>query len=470
MFQSLTDRIASALSKMARQGRLTEENVDSGLREIRLALLEADVNLNVVKDLMARVRERAVGQDVLATVSPGQMLTKVVYDELVDTLGGRDYDPKFHFGTGQTVLMLAGLQGSGKTTTAAKIALRLKTEGKRPLLVADDLTRPGAVEQLKVLGAQIGVEVFHSAGLDAVALAKAGVAYAAKQGLTPVIIDTAGRLSIDEALMDELARVKAAVKPQEVLLVVDALTGQDAVETARRFDERLDLTGLVLTKFDGDARGGAALSMRAVTGKPVRMVGMGEKVEAIEWFHPERVAGRILGQGDVVSFVERAAENLDLDEAAAFEKKLRKQKSMDLDDFLSALRQTRKMGSMRQMLGFIPGVKISDEQVAAGELELRRFESIVHSMTREERRDPRVLDARRRLRIARGSGTSVPDINRFITQFREMQNMTSKLMGMGALGGGAAGGGAGGGMGHAGGGGSATKAKHVPKRKQKKRK
>lgn len=467
MFQSLTDRIASALAKMSRQGRLTEEGVDNGLREIRLALLEADVNLAVVKDLMARVRERAVGQDVLATVTPGQMLTKIVYDELVDTLGGTDYDPKFRLGTGQSVLMLAGLQGSGKTTTAAKLALRLKSEGRRPLLVADDLTRPAAVEQLKVLGAQVGVEVFHQAELSPVALAKAGVDYGAKQGLTPVIIDTAGRLSIDEALMDELAQVEAAVKPQEVLLVVDALTGQDAVETARRFDERLGLTGLVLTKFDGDSRGGAALSMRSVTGKPVRLVGTGEKVEALEWFHPARVASRILGQGDVVSFVERVQENLDLDEAGALEKKLRKQKSMDLDDFLSALRQTRKMGSLRQMLGFIPGLRISDEQVAQGEMELRRFESIVHSMTQKERRDPRVLDASRRRRIASGSGTSVQDINRFITQFREMQSMTSRLVGMGAGGGGIGGGGGAAGLKAHGGASSATKAKKKERRKRR---
>jgi len=451
MFQTLTDRLVAALSKMSRHGQLSEADVDNGLREIRLALLEADVNLNVVKDLVTRMRERAIGQNILATITPGQMLTKVVYDELVETLGGADYDPKFHFGTGQNVIMLVGLQGAGKTTTAAKIAYKLKSEGRRPLLVADDLTRPAAAEQLKVLGQQIHTEVYHDTGKDPVALAKAGVELGAKQGLTPVIVDTAGRLSIDEALMDELVRVKAAIQPQEILLVVDALTGQDAVETARRFDAALGLTGLVLTKFDGDARGGAALSMRAVTGKPVRLVGTGEKVDALDYFHPPRVASRILGQGDVISLVERVQQSLDMDDAARLEKKLRKQKSMDLDDFLAALRQTRRMGNMKQLMGFIPGLRLNDEQIAAGEGELKRFESIVQSMTRQERRDPRVLNAARRLRISRGSGTTVQDVNRFMNQFKDMQRMTGQLMAM-APGGGSL---------------SATKAKPKDRKKKK---
>jgi signal recognition particle subunit SRP54 len=432
MFETLQDRLAAAMRKMARQGTLTETEVNEGLREIRLALLEADVNLGVVKDFIERVREQAVGANVFTSLTAVQQLTKIVYDELVQTLGGKDYDPKFRIGTGQTVIMLVGLQGSGKTTTAAKIAHKFKSEGRKPLLIADDLTRPAAVEQLKVLGGQISVDVFHEEGLDPVKLAQTGVAAGAKQGQTPVIVDTAGRLSIDDALMDELVRVKAAIKPDEILLVLDALTGQDAVETAQRFDERLGITGLVLTKFDGDARGGAALSMQAVTGKPIRLVGMGEKIDALEYFHPERVASRILGRGDVISLVEKVQASFDEEEASRLEKKLRKQKTLDLDDFLAAMRQTKKMGNMKQLIGFIPGMRISDEQLAAGERELAKFEAIVHSMTLEERRDPRVLNGSRRIRIGKGSGTSVQDINRFMNQFKEMQRLTSGLMKMGA--------------------------------------
>ncbi|MDQ3024766.1 MAG: signal recognition particle protein, partial [bacterium] len=393
--------------------------------------LEADESLEVARDFIARVKETAIGANIYSSITPDQQLTKIVYDELVEMLGGKDYDPKFKLGTGQTVIMLVGLQGSGKTTTAAKIAHRFKSEGRKPLLVADDLTRPAAVEQLKVLGKQVHTDVFHEAGMDPVALAKAGVEHGRKSGNTPVIIDTAGRLAIDDALMDELVRVKEATSPDEILLVLDALTGQDAIETARRFDERLSITGLVLTKFDGDARGGAALSMRAVTGKPIRLVGIGEKVDALEYFHPERVAGRILGRGDVVSLVERVQATIDSDEAEKLEKKLRKTKSFDLEDFLMAMRQTKKMGSMRQLMSFIPGMRLSDEQLEAGQVEMKRFEAIVHSMTGEERRDPaHVLNGSRRARIAAGSGTSVPDVNRFITQFREMQRMTTGLLRM----------------------------------------
>jgi len=431
MFETLQDRLAAAMRKLSKGGQLTETEVNEGLREMRLALLEADVSLDVARDFIASVKEKAIGANIYASITPDQQLTKIVYDELVEMLGGRDYDPKFHLGTGQTVIMLVGLQGSGKTTTAAKIANRFKSEGRKPLLVADDLTRPAAVEQLKVLGKQIHTDVFHEGGLDPVALAKAGVEQGAKGGNTPVIIDTAGRLAIDDALMDELARVKEATQPDEILLVLDALTGQDAIETARRFDERLGITGLVLTKFDGDARGGAALSMRSVTGKPIRLVGMGEKVDALEYFHPERVAGRILGRGDVISLVERVQQTIDSDEAEKLEKKLRKTQRFDLEDFMTAMKQMKRMGSMRQLLGFIPGMRLTDEQLEAGQLEMRRFEAIISSMTREERRDPvAVLNGSRRTRIANGSGTSVTEVNRFITQFREMQRMTTGLLRM----------------------------------------
>jgi len=348
-------------------------------------------------------------------------------------LGGADYDPKFQLGTGRFVMILAGLQGSGKTTIAAKLALRFKSEGRRPLLVAADLSRPAAIDQLEVLGKQVHAEVYADRDSEPVAIARAAVEHAAKQGLTPVIVDTAGRLAIDEALMDEVARVKAAIEPDETLLVVDALTGQDAVETARRFDERLDLTGLALTKLDGDARGGAALSMRAVTGKPIRLVGVGEKVDALEYFHPARMASRILGRGDVLTLVEKAQQAVDEEEALRFEKKLKRQKQFDLDDFLSALKQARRIGSMRQMLNLIPGVKLSDEQLEQGERELKRFEAIVNSMTRVERQDPRTLNASRRQRIAGGSGTSVQEINRFMQQFKQMQKLTRGLLKGGKL-------------------------------------
>lgn len=430
MFDTLQDKLREALKRMARQGRLGEVEVAAGLREIRLALLEADVNLAVVKDLVDRVRQKAVGADVMGSLTPVEMLTKIVYDELVTTLGGQGYDPRFHPGTGQFVIMLAGLQGSGKTTTAAKLAARFKSEGRRPLLVAADLSRPAAVDQLKVLGKQVHTEVFNAERMDPVALARAGVEYARKEGLTPVLVDTAGRLSIDEALMDELTRVKAAIEPKEILLVLDALTGQDALETAKRFDERLDLTGLVLTKLDGDARGGAALSMRAATGKPIRLVGMGEKVDALEYFYPDRVAGRILGRGDMLSLIEKASQAFDEDEAQKLEKKLRSQKSFDLDDFMTAMRQAKKMGSMRQLLSFIPGMKITEEQMEQGQQEMKKFEAIICSMTAQERRDPRLLNANRRIRIANGSGTSVQEINRFMQQFKEMQKLTGGLLGM----------------------------------------
>ncbi|MCC7479454.1 signal recognition particle protein [bacterium] len=428
MFETLTDRIGKALTRLSTHSALTEQDVDEGLRELRLALLEADVNLNVVRDFVAHVKEKALGANILATITPLQMLTKIVYDELVEMLGGADFDPKFQIGTGQHVIMLVGLQGSGKTTTAGKIAMRLKSEGRRPLLVADDLTRPAAAEQLKVLGKQVDAQVFHDSAMDPVKLAAAGVAQGAKDGLTPVIVDTAGRLAIDEALMDELKQVKAAIKPNEILLVLDSMTGQDALSTAQRFDEALGITGLVLTKFDGDARGGAALSMRAVTGKPIRLVGTGEKLDALEYFHPERVAGRILGRGDVVSLVERVAETLDMDEAEKLEKKLRKQKNFDLEDFITALKQMRRMGSMRQLLNFIPGLRVTDEALEAGQNELKRFEAIVFSMTPEERHEPKLLNSSRRQRIAKGAGTSVQEINRFIEHFRQMQTMTSNLL------------------------------------------
>jgi len=431
MFDRLQDKLAAALKKMARHGRLTEADVNAGLREIRLALLEADVNLSVVKDLIKAIKAKALGADILASLTPVEQLTKIVYDELTAMLGGADLDPKFQLGTGRFVIMLVGLQGSGKTTMAAKLAARFKSEGRRPLLVACDLSRPAAVDQLQVLGKQVHTAVHavdNPAGADPVQVALDGLSGAAKENLTPVIVDTAGRLAIDEQLMEELERLKAEIEPDEILLVLDALTGQDAVETAKRFDERLDLTGLVLTKLDGDARGGAALSMRAVTGKPIRLVGIGEKTDAVEYFHPPRMAGRILGYGDLQTLLEKATVSFDDAEAERLEKKLRKQKKFDLDDFLAALRQTKKMGSMKQLLNMIPGIKISEDQLEQGQAELKKFEALVQSMTRDERRDPRLLNAGRRRRIANGSGTTVQDVNRFMNQFKQMQKMTQQLL------------------------------------------
>lgn len=431
MFNKMQDRILGALKNMAKSGRLSEQDVEKGLREIRLALLEADVNLGVAKKFINRVQQKAVGQDVLGQLKPVETLIMVVYEELTELLGGKDYDPKFDPGVKR--IMMVGLQGSGKTTTAGKLANRFKSEGKKPLMIAADLSRPAAVDQLQVLGKQIHADVFADAKSNPVKLAKDGLKQGDKDGNNPVIIDTAGRLAIDEELMEELVQVKAAFKPDEILLVVDALTGQDAVETAQRFDEKLDITGIVLTKMDGDARGGAAMSMRSVTGKPIRLVGTGEKLDALEYFFPDRMASRILGRGDIATLIERASKEFDDEEAERLEKKLRRQKTFDLDDFIVALRQTRRMGSMKSLLNMIPGVRVTDDQAEAGEKQLRKFEAIVNSMTKQERLNPKLLNASRRRRIAMGSGTSVQDINAFMNNFKQMQRMTSTMLKSGAL-------------------------------------
>ncbi|MCB1186592.1 signal recognition particle protein [bacterium] len=431
MFNKMQDRILGALKNMAKSGRLSEADVEKGLREIRLALLEADVNLSVTKKFISRVQQKAVGQDVLGQLNPIDTLVMVVYEELTELLGGKEYDPKFDSGVKR--IMMVGLQGSGKTTTSGKLANRFKSEGKKPLLIAADLSRPAAVDQLQVLGKQIHVDVFADPKSNPVDLAKNGLKQGDKDSNNPVIIDTAGRLAIDEELMDELVKVKEAFKPDEILLVVDALTGQDAVETAQRFDEKLNITGIVLTKMDGDARGGAAMSMRAVTGKPIRLTGTGEKLDALEYFFPDRMASRILGRGDIATLIEKASKEFDDEDAEKLEKKLRRQKTFDLEDFIVALRQTRRMGSMKSLLNMIPGVRVTDDQAEAGEKQLRKFEAIVNSMTRQERLNPKLLNASRRRRIAMGSGTSVQDINSFINNFKQMQRMTSTMLKSGAF-------------------------------------
>ena len=368
MFNKMQDRILGALKNMAKSGRLSEADVDKGLREIRLALLEADVNLEVTKKFINRVKQKAVGQDVLGQLNPVDTLVMIVYEELTE-----------------------------------------------------------------LLGKQIHVDVFADPKSNPVELAKNGLKQGDKDSNTPVIIDTAGRLAIDEELMEELVQVKAAFQPDEILLVVDALTGQDAVETAQRFNEKLDITGIVLTKMDGDARGGAAMSMSSVTGKPIRLTGTGEKLDALEYFFPDRMASRILGRGDIASLIEKASKEFDDEDAEKLEKKLRRQKTFDLEDFIVALRQTRRMGSMKSLLNMIPGVRVSDEQAEAGEKQLRKFEAIVNSMTRQERLNPKLLNASRRRRIAMGSGTSVQDINSFINNFKQMQRMTSTMLNSGAF-------------------------------------
>ncbi len=430
MFENLTARLQETFRRLRGKGKLSERDVDEALREVRIALLEADVNFKVVRDFIARVRERACGQEVMASLTPGQQVIKIVNSELTELMGGREskiqYSPK-----PPTVIMLVGLQGSGKTTTAAKLANLLKRQGKHPLLVASDTRRPAAIRQLQVLGEKVGVDVVATReGDDAVRVAKQGVARAAAIGRDVVIIDTAGRLHIDDELMDELARMKGEVNPSEVLLVVDAMTGQDAVNVAGTFNERLGLSGIILTKLDGDARGGAALSARAVTGRPIKFVGVGEKVESLEPFYPDRMASRILGMGDVLSLIEKAEAAYDEAKARKLAEKIRSNE-FTLEDFADQLRQMRKIGPLDEILSMIPGLGrirgLSDLKVDEGQL--KRVEAIVNSMTLEERRNPAIIDGSRRKRIARGSGTRIQDVNSVLRQFEQVRDMLRQFGG-----------------------------------------
>lgn len=426
-FEGLSEKLTNAFNRLRGKGRLTESDVREAMREVKLALLEADVSFKVVKDFVNRVTERAVGADVLKALSPAQMVIKIVNEELTDLMGGKaaniNIAPK-----GPTVIMMTGLQGAGKTTNAAKLAGYFKRNGRRPLLVACDVYRPAAIKQLEVVGEQVGVPVFQMGQIDPVTIAKAAVDHAAKHGNDMVFLDTAGRLHIDEELMDELKRIKSAVQPHEILLVVDAMIGQDAVNAATAFDEALDLTGVMLTKLDGDARGGAALSIKATTGKPIKFAGIGEKLDQIEVFHPDRMASRILGMGDMLSLIEKAEANFDEAQAAKLEEKLRKNR-FTLADYYDQLLQLRKMGSLSDILGMIPGAqgKIKEEDV--DESILTRTEAIIQSMTLKERDDPSILNASRRRRIAAGSGTSVQQVNQVLKQFEMMQAMARQLSG-----------------------------------------
>ena len=438
MFESLSNRLNDVFDRLRRHGALSEDDVNAALREIRIALLEADVALPVVKDFVNAVREQAVGQEVLRSVTPAQMVVKVVHDHLVETLGGIEAEPLDLEAPPPVVVMMVGLQGSGKTTTAAKLARLLRLRQRKKVLLASlDVQRPAAQEQLAVLGRQVEVTSLPIvAGERPVAISRRALDTGKREGYDVVILDTAGRLHIDEPLMLEVAAVRDATQPHETLLVADAMTGQDAVNVAKAFAERVGITGIVLTRVDGDARGGAALSMRQVTGRPIKFMGTGEKIDAIEPFHAERVAGRILGMGDVVSLVEKAAETVDREEAEKLARKLQKG-GFDLDDLAQQLKQLRKMGGMGGVMGMLPGINKVKKQLEEAKIDdgmIKRQEAILSSMTKEERRNPKLLNASRRRRIAGGSGTSVPEINRLLKQYQDMATMMKKMNKLGKKG------------------------------------
>ena len=425
-FESLSDKLQNTFKKLRGKGVLTEADINDAMREVKLALLEADVNFKVVKEFVSAVKEKAMGQDVLASLTPGQQVIKIVNDELVEMMGGTNskltYAP-----SGFTTLLMVGLQGTGKTTTCGKLAAYLKKNGKKPMLAACDIYRPAAIDQLEVVGKTVDVPVFTDRGNKvAEDIALKAKKEAERRGYDVLIVDTAGRLQIDQELMDELVRVKKAVKPHEILLVVDALTGQDAVNAAEGFNEALGIDGIIMTKMDGDSRGGAALSAKKVTGKPIKFIGGGEKADALEPFHPERMASRILGMGDMLSLIEKAQETYDEEKAAKLEKKLRKNE-FTLEDFLDQMGEVQKMGGIGKMLDMIPGLgagKISEDDIAKGEKEFKQMEAIIYSMTPAERKNPSLLNASRRKRIAAGSGQPVSKINSLIKKYED----TKKLM------------------------------------------
>lgn len=430
MLEALGERLGAIFQRLGNRGRLTESDVNEVAREVRVALLEADVNLSVAKEFVAAIKEKAVGADVLASLTPAQSVIKIVHDELVTLMGGAEARLQFADAP-PTVYMMVGLQGSGKTTHAGKIALRLKEQGRRSLLVAADVYRPAAIAQLQTLGKQIDLPVYAETSNDPVAIAKHGVEEAKRLGIPIVIIDTAGRLQIDAALMTELEQIKAATKPKEVLFVADAMTGQEATNVAKGFNERLGISGIILTKMDGDARGGAALSIYKITGAPIKFVGVGEKLSALEPFYPDRLASRILGMGDVLTLIEKTQSVYSLEQAKELEQKFRKNE-FTLDDFLNQLRTVRKMGSMTDILKMIPGMsKALPKEFEIDEKDVSRIEAIICSMTRTERRRPDVLNASRRRRIAVGSGTHVADVNRLVKQFEQTRAMMKQMGGGG---------------------------------------
>ncbi|MBQ6263776.1 MAG: signal recognition particle protein [Clostridia bacterium] len=426
MFSNLSEKLNNAFKRFRNKGKLTEADVREGMREVKLALLEADVSFKVVKDFIKTVTERAVGAEVLESLLPAQQIIKIVNEELIALMGSKNeklvISPK-----PPTVVMMVGLQGSGKTTHSGKLALFQKKQGKNPLLVACDVYRPAAIDQLKVVGEKIGVPVFEMGKDDPVRIASEGVRYAVKNGYDMVFLDTAGRLHVDEVLMDELESIKNAVNPTEIILVVDAMTGQDAVNVAQSFNEKLDITGVLLSKLDGDTRGGAAISVRYVTGKPIKFVGTGEKLDALEPFHPERMASRILGMGDVLSLIEKAEEAFDQKQAEELERKLR-ENTFTLDDFLEQFRQLKKMGSMEEILAMIPGANTSQlKNAQIDENAMAHTEAIILSMTKRERERPDIINGARKKRIAAGSGTSVEEVNRLLRQYEQMNKMFRQM-------------------------------------------
>ncbi|MGE4289042.1 MAG: signal recognition particle protein [Salinivirgaceae bacterium] len=428
MFENLSDRLERSFKLLKGQGKITEINVAETLKDVRKALLDADVNFKIAKSFTDTVKEKALGQDVLNSLKPNQLMVKIVHDELAQLMGGKAVD--INLKGNPTVILIAGLQGSGKTTFSGKLALRLKSKnGKMPLLIAGDVYRPAAIDQLKVLGEQIGVEVYTEEGSkDPVAIAKNGIKFAKQKGYDLVIVDTAGRLAVDAQMMNEIEAVKKAIDPHEILFVVDSMTGQDAVNTAKEFNDRLNFDGVVLTKLDGDTRGGAALSIRSVVDKPIKFVGTGEKMEALDVFHPERMADRILGMGDIVSLVERAQEQYDAEEARKLQKKIAKN-TFSFDDFLSQIQQIKKMGNLKDLAAMIPGVGKALKNIDIDDDAFKGIEAIIHSMTPAERNEPAIINGSRRKRIASGSGTTIQEVNRLIKQFDETRKMMKMMSG-----------------------------------------
>jgi signal recognition particle subunit SRP54 len=426
MFENLSDKLDRAFKVLKGQGSITEINVAETMKEIRKALLDADVNYKTAKAFTDDVRQKAMGENVLTTISPGQLLTKLMNDELTALMGGTTSE--LDLKASPTIILIAGLNGAGKTTFTGKLANFLKTQkNKKPLLVADDVYRPAAIDQLEVLGQQIGIPVYaNRESNDPVAIAKEGIAQAKQNGNNVVIIDTAGRLAIDEAMMVEIENVKAATNPHEILFVVDSMTGQDAVNTAKVFNDRLDFTGVVLTKLDGDTRGGAALSIKSVVNKPIKFIGTGEKMEALDVFHPDRMASRILGMGDVVSLVERAQQQFDEKQAAELQKKIRKNK-FDFNDFYGQIQQIKKMGNMKDLVGMIPGVGKMMKDVEVGDDAFKGIEAIIQSMTAKEKENPDLINQSRRQRIAKGSGTDINEVNRLMKQFDDMRKVMKQM-------------------------------------------
>ncbi|MBL7106860.1 MAG: signal recognition particle protein [Phycisphaerae bacterium] len=432
MFDALTQKFNSVFKSLSGRGRITEANVSDAMREVRKAMLEADVNYNVAKQFCKDVRNAAMGAEVIKSLNPGQVMVKIVNDELTKLMGPVD-SSMYLVSPGPTIIMLAGLQGCGKTTTAAKLGKYLVSKGKKPLLVADDLQRPAAIEQLKILGEQLEIDVFSLESKDAVKVARKSIKHAKSGGYDVVILDTAGRLHIDKEMMGEISDVAKAVTPHQIYLVCDSMTGQDAVNSAKEFNETLELDGVILTKLDGDARGGAALSVKAVTGKPIKFIGVGEKLDKLEEFHPDRMASRILGMGDVVTLVEKAQEHFDEDEAEKLQKKMAKG-SFGFDDFLNQMQQVKKMGGMKDMLKMMPGMGSQMADMDFDEREINSMEGIVHSMTLQERREPDIIDSSRRRRIAGGSGVVPNEVASLVKTFKKTRDMMKALSG-GRLGG-----------------------------------